>query len=226
MDTRVKKHQIYMNKMIVFICLISFIMQALGCMNTSKDEGNNNNIGVQVVKNVGNSLLKTYPDTTINNKLTLVDYYSTKKFYPDYSKLSYNDITEFSHPFVLFVNEDITQYLIAYTYEGSTINAFDYFEIGYYNDEKKLDIINYYKTDELYFRTESNLGLGNSWEEIIDKKGTNYKKEQIGNDLLVKYEINDTNDPFLQRYHMPSYFEKFYLRENKVYKLIFGFEYP
>lgn len=222
-----------MNKIFISISLLPLFLLNTGCKNAAKKEDNNaekqvaESINYTPKSAVKDSLSKYIPDSTINNKLIFDDDNSTEKFYPDYKKLSYYDITAFSHPFILFVNKNISQYLIAYTYEGGTVNAFDCFETGYYKENKKLDTLKYYRTNEQHFKTESDLGLGSSFEEIINKKGTGCKKAQIGNDLLIKYEIKDTSvSPFLQRYCMPSYFEKFYLRNNKAYKIIFGFGYP
>ncbi|MDR2206160.1 MAG: hypothetical protein LBE36_08410 [Flavobacteriaceae bacterium] len=164
------------------------------------------------------------PDSTINNVLYLQDYTSTDRFY-NKSELK-SEIWIRESPIVIFSNKSKKEYLIAYQYEGGTKNSFECFEIGYFVDDMKLESLYVYHTDYESIKTESSLGLGSSFEEIINKKGISYTEKQIGDDLLIEYQINDMNTPFLQRYNMPGYFEKFYLRDNKTYKIIFGFEYP
>jgi hypothetical protein len=233
---RAKDYRKLMNKVFISVSLLSWILLIGGCKNMSKSE-DNKNTGTQIhrdsisilkdtIQNVQEVLQEIYPDTTINKKLILVDYHSTEKFYSDYRKLSYTDITEFSHPFIVFTNKSITQYLIAYTYEGGTKNAFDCFEIGYCKEDKKLDKLKYYKTSEQDFETESKIKLGMSLVDLIKEKGDNYET-QIDVDTIVIYRISDQEKTdFLRRYQMPGYFMNFTIKESKIHHILFGFDYP
>lgn len=75
------------------------------------------------------------------------------------------------------------------------------------------------------FKTESGLKLGMTLKEITNLKGGDYKTEKKSNEEIARYTI-DSEDPKIKQYEMPSYFMEFYLKGNKVYKIIFGFEYP
>ena len=178
------------NKIFVSLILLSFGALMIGCKSTPKDENNKEKMDIPVQQEslavYKDTEHEIYPDTTINKKLLLTDYYSTENFYPDYKKLSYNDITEYGHPFILFSNQSITQYLMAYTYEGGTKNAFDCFEIGYQQDEKKLIKLNHFKTNEQNFETESGIKLGMLLVDLIKRKGNNYAIE-ADLDTIITY---------------------------------------
>jgi len=164
------------------------------------------------------------PDTTVNNKLMLSNDKSLKTFYLNEVK-TLERIRE--SPVVVFINKDNNEYLIAYQYEGGIKNSYDCFEIGYLKNEQELNKVNNYKTSEESFITETNIGLGTSLEKLKSIKGANYEKTERDNIIILTYRNADfENSSFLKRYNMPSYFMEFTLRENKIEKIKFGFDYP
>jgi len=128
-------------------------------------------------------------------------------------------------PVTVFTDKEKKEYLIAYQYEGDVKNSFSCFEIGYLKDDLKLEKdVTETKYDD--FKTESGVKLGMSLEEIINLKGRNYKVEKKPNEEIIRYVIDNPDDPKIKQYEMPPYFMEFYLKDNRVYKIIFGFEYP
>lgn len=163
------------------------------------------------------------PDTTINQKLYLEDYKSFHNFYSGNDTiLTFEEIRE--SPVAIFRNISNTQYLLAYQYEGGSRYAFDCFEIGYFTNDQRLKSKKVYKTEINEFKTESNLYLGMSFKDLIRIKGKNYKTEIHKNKTLIIYRVNDS--AFVNRYHMPGYFMKILIIDNKVFKITFGFDYP
>ena len=164
------------------------------------------------------------PDSSINERLFLEDYESSLKFFPDKKKQKIHDFIRFS-PVMIFSNKLKEEYLIAYQYEGVTEYAFSCFEIGYFEEDKRLNKKLVVNSEETIFKTESGLGLGSTLEEVTDAKGKNFKAKRKGNDMILTYHLNKKH-PFVKRYYMPGYFMEFRLRENKVRQITFGFEYP
>jgi hypothetical protein len=227
-----------MNNMKVIIALLIFL--TLSCKEDKKHFENLKKInGEQSVnkdldttinnKTVINSIKEVneiVPDTTINEKLFLSNDKSLCKFYIDCKSVATIDKIRES-PVVIFTNKSKTEYLIAYQYEGGIKNAFDCFEISYVKNEKELSNVNNYSTLENNFRTETDISLGISLEELKVIKGSNYEKEEKGNLTILTYRNNDYEvSSFLKRYNMPGYFMEFTLKDNKAEKIKFGFDYP
>ncbi|WP_461533109.1 hypothetical protein [Sinomicrobium sp.] len=165
------------------------------------------------------------PDTTLNQKLFLEDESSFSNFYdkPE-SPALVEQIRE--SPVVVFSNQNNSQYLLAYQYEGNTKNTFSCFEIGYFEDENSLGGKSNL-TDFPDFKTESGIGLGLSMAEIVQIKGEDYTTEESEGEKIVIYTIDDyEKSAFLKRYNMPGYFIRIALKDNAVRRIVFGFEYP
>jgi hypothetical protein len=166
------------------------------------------------------------PDTTINRRLFLEDYTSEELFYP---KLQTDDVVEKlrGSPVVVFSNLANDQYMLAYQYEGNTKNAFSSFEIGYMKDLEPLVQKKANRLSEKDFKTESGLSLGLSLEDVVKTKGDNFKISDTGDRTTLSYRIEDVpSSPFLKRYSMPGYFIEVVFKQNKVVKILFGFDYP
>ena len=166
------------------------------------------------------------PDTTINQKLLLENPLSLKNFY---AKIETVDLVEKirSSPVAVFSNTGNDEYLLAYQYEGNTQSSFSCFEIGYIKDLKGTDESKINHSGEKYFRTESNLQLGLSLADIVKIKGNGFKKESMNGETILNYRIEDfATSAFLKQYNMPGYFIELVLKEDKVVKIVFGFDYP
>jgi hypothetical protein len=166
-------------------------------------------------------LTKYLPDTTINGILKLENYLSVKKFSIHNNKFEYVEKIRES-PVVIFFNNDLKEYLLAYQYEGGVRGAFDCFEIGY-NKDSTLSKYPHIKTNYASFQTESRISLGLTLKELVGIKGDSYTKNN--KQFMIRYEINAI-EPFLKRYNMPSYFMEIELKNNYVDKIKFGFGYP
>ena len=128
-------------------------------------------------------------------------------------------------PIAIFLNKKNTQYLLASQYEGDVANYFSLFEIGYLKDELSLDSIGF-KTQTDDFKTESGLKLGMTMDELVKIKGKGYSINKDGEITTISYAINNPNDPLLKLARLPGYFIRASLKNNVIYKIIFGFEYP
>jgi len=208
----------------------------LNCESNNKTEFIQNQVKSDSTKNISvlghttkykqhthNVTTNFIPDTTINQKLYLEDDKSFHNFYSgNDNTLTIKEIRE--SPVAIFRNVSNTQYLLAYQYESGSRNAFDCFEIGYFTDDQTLKSKKVYKTEIDEFKTESNLYLGISFKDLIRIKGKNYKTEIHKNITLIIYRANDS--AFVNRYHMPGYFMKILIIDNKAFKITFGFDYP
>lgn len=170
------------------------------------------------------NLKAVFPDTSINGKLLLDNPNSSKAFYPTIDAVKLIERVRDS-PLVLFANQQGDEYLMAYKYEGNLKNAFSCFEIGY---SKDFTSESPNKTPAKNFKTESNLGLGMTLKDLEAIKGKEYvKKDLDGNTILITYRVNDMDSsPFLKRYNMPGYFLECTLKDDRITKLFFGFDYP
>ncbi len=160
------------------------------------------------------------PDTTVNDILELENYLSVEKFIIDNKKFEFIErIREV--PVVIFLNNNLKEYLLAYQYEGDTQCAFSCFEIGY-NRNNVFNKFPHIKTNYSSFQTESKILLGIPFNELLRiKKGgvTNT------NQSIIRYKI-DISDPFVKRYNMPNYFMEIELKKGYVDKIKYGFGYP
>lgn len=199
--------------------LVTFFFLFILTINCQKKESHKTRVDKKV------SQKDFSPEISINKILKLEDYLSFESFYPKYQtlKIEYG-IRE--TPAILFSNNSEQEYLITYQYEGDTKNNFSLFEIGYLKDDSKLKNYSVNKTKYDDFKTESGLKLGLTLEEITNLKGSDFKVEKKSNEQIIRYTIDNPDAPQIKQYEMPPYFMEFYLKDNKLYKIIFGFEYP
>jgi hypothetical protein len=81
-----------------------------------------------------------------------------------------------------------------------------------------------------HFKTEKGIMLGLNKEQIISKLGNCYVvKDSVEGYMELYYRIeepNDTRTKLLQNQNMPVYYASYTLRNDKLQKFEFGFEYP
>jgi hypothetical protein len=229
-----------MNKKIVIPSLL--ILLVVGCKGnlSNSNVAKNDNLVVDSAlsykndsilihsKNQGleQELKEIMPDSTINKTLLLRNNESLERFYKNFEAVTLLDEVRES-PVAIFSNKDASQYLLVYQYEGDIKNSFSCFEIGYFKNDVKLMKQFNYSTYDNVFATESNLMLGITLEEIVKIKGSSYESKNVNNEQIITYRINDYDkSSFLKKYNMPGYFMEFILSNNKVIKIIFGFDYP
>lgn len=234
MEEAVEEYQMSMSRYMI-ICLVFFLLT--GCSSSTQEKSiAKENISTDKKAALVDSLIETkppetilkesnnnvFPDTTINKKLYLEDYNTASDFYTGIENIELIDKIR-SSPIALFVNKKGREYLMAYQYEGSTQNSFSCFEIGYIGG---LDLAGN-KTEEEKFKTESGLELGLLLKDVVAKKGNDYTKKIKGDETILTYRINNIRtSSFLKRYNMPGYFIEITLKADKVFKILFGFDYP
>lgn len=166
------------------------------------------------------------PDTTVNEKLYLNNYNSIMSFYPCIDSL-YLHLEQDVYAFCLFANISHTQYLKAFIYEGSLKNEFSLFEIGYLNHENIFSNGQIHDTKYSSFKTESGLSLGMDFESVLSVKGNEYDLQKRDKDSLIIYRIEaDDISGFCKKYNMPSYSLCLTIKNSKVNKIVYGFDYP
>ena len=164
------------------------------------------------------------PDTTINGKLVLENPESVKAFYvaPGVPAICENRIRPY--PFSLFLNKEGTQYLFAYCYEGSLKNQYSAFEIGYADDIAPLEGIKYVTVQDSLFASETGIALGMDIKDLKNSKGMNCQtKEESGTWLFYRL---DAQSEFCRKYGMPDYVLKVRVKDGRINRIWFGFEYP
>lgn len=239
MVVQAKKYLISLSKLVLSSLILLIFCNSCKNNNRKYEISNNENYLIDSIRNMSikvdtNSLndilpkintINLIPDSSVNNKLRLEDSKSTENFYPSYRSLKTIDTLR-NNLVVFFSDKFQKQYLLGYKYEGDTRNAFACFEIGFIADDTKLKNSKYSLTNEKGFRTESGLKLGISLNELVKKKGQNYEISFDVDSTLV-YKLNtNTESNFLTRYNMPGYFMEFKIKNNKVRKILFGFDYP
>lgn len=235
------KYQKLMNNKMIITTLL--VLLAFGCKDKSETH---TNVIKSVKANVDTVLIskpdsteaankkikiveefkEVVPDSTINKILFLENSESLKQFYSKDKTISTIEKLRES-PIAIFSNTNKLQYLLVYHYEGNPKDQFSCFEIGYFENDKKLIQNSSYNADDKIFETESKLSLGISLEKLIEIKGDGYVTKKDKDKLIVIYRIdNYDKSPFLKRYNMPGYFMEFTLKDNMVEKILFGFDYP
>lgn len=200
--------------------LMSSFLVVFALYNCQHKTENNNQINNT---NLENKIEDFKPEISINKLLYLRDDTSLEKFYPNYKNLiAIDKIRETS--VIIFANKTSKEYLLAYKYEGDIKNSFSMFEIGYLQNSPELK--HFTTTNYNNFHTELGLTLGMSVDDLIKLKGENFKIENNSKGKILKYEISNPNNLYVKKYEMPPYFMDFYLKNEKVYLIIFGFEYP
>lgn len=237
MEEAEKKYQMLTNKiMYTFILYVLF----LGCQHNNKKTGTvsakDELVMVEPLKEdtlnqdknkdfIDEKNIVVIPDTSINKKLFLENYKSLSNFCSNKKSLPLVEMLRES-PVVIFGNKSEKQYLLAYQYEGSSLNNYSCFEIGYFEDDIDVKLEKFNKIEEVDFHTESGLRLGLSFEEVVQIKGGGYKQQKISDYIVLNYRIEDYENSFLKEYNMPGYFIEIKLKNNMVSNIKFGFDYP
>jgi hypothetical protein len=156
------------------------------------------------------------PDTTINRKLILLNY---KSIVENIDSQEGKLIEDEKASRVQFANKDNTQYLIIYHEDGSNANAFNEFEVGVLKNKSKLFNTLHYDA----FTTESGVKINMSLNDLITLKGGKYEKTYQNGYIVLKYRINDKNNSLLKRHNEPIFDAKYYFKDNRLVKFIFGY---
>lgn len=162
------------------------------------------------------------PDFSIA-KIQLLNSESVEKYIGSY-KLNEEDLSS-DYPYVILLNKDSTLLLRMYFYPGSSRNEFSKFELSSYSGiEKNAKIV-----DVLKMETNNQVRIGMPEKEFINiLKLKEFKVITNGAQTKVySLSIDDfENNLFLKTYNMPSYVAKYYILNEYVDKIEFGFEFP
>jgi hypothetical protein len=202
------------SKIVLLLCSLTFI----SCNGVQTKEVNNEKIASkqQDVKHIQESAF--LPDSTVNGILVLSRSESVISFHYNISSEKY--ITHLREsPVIGFSNKNNSEYLLLYQYEGGVKNGFSCFEIGYTSDlEREFTALNYDK-----FKTESGLMLGMTLKELENVKGGSYTQYEN----KVVYQLTDyPNSSFLRSHNMPAYFLECTMRNDRIIRIKYGFDYP
>jgi hypothetical protein len=161
------------------------------------------------------SVCQFRPDSTINNKLYLLDGLSIENELGDLMAQLNEDA---DLPDTYLLSTDGKQYLRLVFFPGSSNNEFATYEVGY----STIKLKNKRKISFKSFQTEKGIRLGLSKSKFLSIMKNHVKKK--GNTYLLR--ITKSNDPFLKKYDMPIYEAKYFFKNNVLVKFYFGFEYP
>src|SRR5580692_7115445 len=166
---------------------------------------------------------KYIPDTTLNLVLKLFDPASIRNAIGSQSGKM---IVDEGPTRVQLTNKSGKEYLILYHSDGSNINSFGEFEVGWTRSTGK----SFRSTRFVTFFTESGIRLGMAMDSLIALKGKNFLRSSSDGQIVLTYNIEenlkDGNVELLKRYNMPKYQAEYYFINSKLVKFIFGFPAP
>lgn len=208
-----KKYRMLVNRILLFNL---FLLLSCNEKSNSKIEKE-----TTLIRDTIESKINIQPDLAVNG-LKLLDESSVRNIIS--KKLQAKDFIR-AHPAVVFLSNDNIQYLIASQYEGDIANYFSLFEVGYLRDQPGLDSVGV-KIQYNDFISDSGLKLGMNLNQLIELKGKRYKEYSEHGVKVLSYTIDNPDSPFIRETGLPLYFINVSLKNNKVFKIIFGFEYP
>lgn len=162
------------------------------------------------------------PDISIGKKLFLLHPLSVENLLGNIMAFMDKDA---DFPFVYMLNNIGDEYLKMTFYPGDEANSMSLFEVGWSNAltikiEKRIAPFD-------SFTTENGISLGMNKDDLLRIKGDDCSITDDNDMLLIKYIVDDfETSEFLRRYNMPVYFANYWIKENKIVKYQFGFEYP
>ena len=160
----------------------------------------------------------TNPDTSVSG-IRIRDVESVKIIVGKNTKLE-GDSTH------TFYSSDRKQVLKLTVHPGDYYSQVSVFSISYSkNSESKTRKLNINE-----FKTEKEIKLGLTKQQIIEKLGKCYVTKDSTNEsieLFYRIELpNDSQTKLLERNNMPIYYASYKFRKDKLYNIEFGFEYP
>jgi hypothetical protein len=166
------------------------------------------------INNIGNFI----PDVKVNN----LELSNPESIITNVGDLQYLMTEDAGLPHFSLTNNGGIVKLSLISFPGSGYNDIYQFILEYNSGLEKLKSANYSN-----FITESNLQLGISKSDVLKIKGNSYRVEKKDNLEILTYRITNYNSsPFLKKYNLPCYFMEFELKDDKVMKIKFGFDYP
>jgi hypothetical protein len=225
MEGQIQENKIWQMKLLLLTILIFTISCKNPSSTNSNDLKNKNNLKPNYDRITDRDSLTietrahmVIPDVKVND-LELANPESILKHIGDLKDLMNEGE---GLPYLVLTNKSKKIKLTLISFPGSSYNDIYQFVIEYNTDAKKIKAIS-----DNNFITESNLKLGIKKSELLKIKGDSYTISEEGGFEVLTYKISDYNSSqFLKKYNLPGYFMEFNLKEDKVVKIKFGFDYP
>jgi hypothetical protein len=170
------------------------------------------------------------PDISIKYFITLMDSKRVD------NKIKMASESEYFNDFIFLTNNNGSEYLVlgrSYGAEKETFQSCDLISI---KEQKILDIKEYnsrpfkkklMESGVQNFRTDSNIKLGMSKENVLKIKGNKFKTSLLPTgEKVITYIIDNPNSKILSSNNMPVYLAEFYFKNDKLYRYWFGFPNP
>ncbi|WP_157776688.1 hypothetical protein [Flavobacterium crassostreae] len=126
----------------------------------------------------------------------------------------------------IFISRDNNQKLSLTVHPGDLHNQISIFKISYFKNSNH----NYKKINSKEFETEKGIKLGINKKEIIEKLGNCYvAKDSVQTSITLNYRLEspaDSKTKLLKSNNMPIYYATYMLKNDKLERIEFGFEYP
>jgi hypothetical protein len=123
---------------------------------------------------------------------------------------------------VSYLSQDSKEKLTLSFYSGDVKYQFSEFDVSWATGHDKEKII-----PVSSFKTNNGIYLGMTKEEIIRILGNHFILRRTKNNSYLYYEIVDLiHSDFLKKYNMPHYYAKYFLKQDRLVRFQFGFEYP
>lgn len=123
---------------------------------------------------------------------------------------------------IVLVNRGKQQYLRMTHYPGNPAGVMSLFEIGYLFD---LDSCLYYDYDGA-FLTNNNVPLGELEDNIVEMQGNPTWIEEKDGYRIYCYWEDESNSEYVRENNEYAYFIEYWIKDKRLVKLKFGFEYP
>lgn len=126
---------------------------------------------------------------------------------------------------VVLINKIDSSYLIMTHYPGDDIGKMSLFEVGYLINMDKSILSSYNETSSTLL-TNNNTTLGMPMDNIITLQGMPDSISMQNNYTIFHYIEDDPESIILKKYNEYIYFIEYWFIDNKLSRMIFGFEYP
>ena len=123
---------------------------------------------------------------------------------------------------IYLINRERGEYFRMNHYPGDPKYKMSVFEIGYLSDE---EVPAFIESDGL-FTTDNGTALGNTEENILRLQGEPNHILAIDGCKVYQYKEDVSNSKFVQKNNESAYFIEYWFIDDKLVKLVFGFEYP
>ena len=126
---------------------------------------------------------------------------------------------------IVLANRERRQYLRMTHYPGDPMGVMSVFEIGYLSDLDSCLSYESYDYDGA-FLTNNNVSLGELVDNIVKVQGKPARIEEKDGCKIYCYWVDETNSEYVRENNECAYFIDYWIKDRRLVKLRFGFEYP